>query len=210
VDAGRRRVEVSTMEDGKGAMGPYDHIVNCAWAGRPALDRSAGLNLGNPWTFRMKYFVTASTTPHTPVLPSTTVVLGGFGDIVDYGDGDVYLSWYPAGRRGWSTELIPPAWPTRPDPGAASEITELTVSHLRDVHPGVAGLSIFGPHGPDVRGGVIYSLGNTDVDDPKSVFHRRSDVGLRSAGSYHSVDTGKYTTAPLFAELVADRITGAR
>jgi hypothetical protein len=35
-------------------------------------------------------------------------------------------------------------------------------------------------------------------------------VGLRSRGRYHSVDTGKYTTAPLFAMETVDRIAGTR
>jgi len=36
--------------------------------------------------------------------------------------------------------------------------------------------------------------------------HHRSDIGIRSAGRYHSIDTGKYGMAPYFADLLADRI----
>jgi hypothetical protein len=60
-----------------------------------------------------------------------------------------------------------------------------------------------------VGGGVIYALGSTDVSDPGSGFHERHDVGPRSFGGYHTVDTGKMTLAPLFALDVADRIDAA-
>jgi hypothetical protein len=188
-------------------MGPYDHIVNCAWTGRPALDESAGFALDGPSTFRMKYFVLATAPPSMPPVPSTTVVLGGFGDIVDYGKGEHYLSWYPSGRLGWSTELTPPRWPTRPTATEASEIARQTLDNLEHVAPGLSRLRALGDDDLEVLGGVIYSRGNTDVDDPNSQFHKRSEVGLRSLGGYHSVDTGKYTTAPLFAVATADRIT---
>ena len=35
-------------------------------------------------------------------------------------------------------------------------------------------------------------------------------MGVTSKGVYHSVDTGKYTTAPLFAVDVADRVVSAK
>jgi len=186
-------------------FGPYDHIVNCSWGGRPALDITAGLLAERPWTFRMKYFFRPSGNGATK-LPSTTVVLGPFGDVVDYGSGRYYLSWYPIGRMGWSGDLVPPDWPTRPDTATAADIASATVEALAAVVPGVAVFAAAARAAPDVRGGVIFSWGNTDVEDRDSEFHRRSDVGLRSLDSYHSVDTGKSTTAPLFAVEVADRI----
>jgi hypothetical protein len=207
VSAIDRRVKVSTGADSALNLGPYDHVINCAWGGRPALDKTAGLHFQGPWTFRMKYFLSATAPPRTAVLPSTTVVLGGFGDLVDYGIGEYYLSWYPSGRLGWSTDLAPPAWPTRPDAAKAIDIANGTLDNLESVIPGVGELRMQNVESPDVHGGLIYSLGNTDVDNPTSEFHRRSDIGPRSVGGYHSMDTGKYTTAPLFAMQVADRVT---
>jgi len=209
-DAGRRLLETKTAEGEEQRLGPYDHIVNCAWAGRPAIDASAGLPIEGPWTFRMKYYLSATAPPDGPLVPSTTVVLGAFGDIVDYGNTEFYLSWYPSGRRGWSTDLAPPSWPTSPSPTEADEIARQTMMNLEEVYPGVARLATMKGDGPVVRGGVIFSLGNTDVDDPDSGFHRRSDVGVASWGSYHSVDTGKYTTAPIFAVAAADRVLGGQ
>ena len=65
------------------------------------------------------------------------------------------------------------------------------------------------PAAVDVRGGVIYARGDTDVDDEASELHERHRVGPFTHGAYHSVDTGKYTLAPLFALKLADRITGS-
>ncbi len=209
-DAGRRLLETKTVEGEEQRLGPYDHIVNCAWAGRPAIDESAGLPIKGPWTFRMKYYLSATTPPDGPLVPSTTVVLGPFGDIVDYRNSDYYLSWYPAGRRGWSTDLRPPNWPTRPSPADANDIARETLEKLEWVYPGMAEFATRAGDGPMVRGGVIFSLGDTDVDDPGSGLHRRSEVGVTSMGSYHSVDTGKFTTAPLFAVAAADRVLGSR
>ena len=210
VDAGRRLIEASTVDKSRRSFGPYDHIINCAWAGRPALDITAGLTMGRPWTFRMKYYLSATAPPGEPSFSSTTVVLGAFGDIVDYGNSEYYLSWYPSGRRGWSSDLVPPPWPTRPSPAVAIEIARDTLANLDGVYPNVTSLTTHGPDGPVVRGGVIFALGDTDVDDPDSEFHSRSEVGVTSRGPYHSVDTGKFTTAPLFAMDAADRVAAAK
>jgi hypothetical protein len=59
-----------------------------------------------------------------------------------------------------------------------------------------------------VAGGIIMAAGETDIDDPASRLHTRSAVGIRSFEGYHSVDTGKYTLAPMYAMQVADRICG--
>lgn len=50
-----------------------------------------------------------------------------------------------------------------------------------------------------VDAGHIVAFGNTDVDDPESRLHDRTKIGLKSFGNYFSVNTGKLTTAPMFA-----------
>jgi glycine/D-amino acid oxidase-like deaminating enzyme len=204
-----QRLTVSLADGSVTVRGPYDHIVNCAWHGRPAIDATVGLDAGRSWTFRMKYFYVASG-PTGGIHPSTTVVLGPFGDIVDYGTGDHYLAWYPAGRLGWSTALVPPRWPTHPEPVRAVGIARETVRQLEHVLPGVAMFSSSADIAPDVRGGVIFNWGDTDVDDPNSEMHRRSEVGVYRAGRYLSIDTGKYTLAPLFAVEAADLMLSTR
>ena len=61
----------------------------------------------------------------------------------------------------------------------------------------------------ELRGGAIVAWGASDIADPDSGLHERWRVGPRSYGPYHSVDTGKYCLAPLFAMEVADRILPA-
>ena len=59
-----------------------------------------------------------------------------------------------------------------------------------------------------VAGGIIAAAGQTDIDDPNSRLHMRIDVGICSVDGYHSVDTGKYTLAPMYALEAANRICG--
>ncbi len=59
-----------------------------------------------------------------------------------------------------------------------------------------------------VKGGVIFAWGETDIDDPDSGLHERHAIGTRSSEGYHSIDTGKLTMAPLFAQVAADRVLG--
>lgn len=53
---------------------------------------------------------------------------------------------------------------------------------------------------------MITAWGETDISDPASELHRRYEIGVNSAEGHHSIDTGKYTMAPLFARICADRI----
>ena len=57
-----------------------------------------------------------------------------------------------------------------------------------------------------VKGGVIVAWGETDIDDPASELHNRFAIGVTSEDGYHSVDPGKLTMAPLFADRCADRV----
>src|SRR6266404_6961460 len=57
-----------------------------------------------------------------------------------------------------------------------------------------------------VKGGVIVAWGQSDICDPRSELHRRYEIGVTSAGRFHSADPGKLTMAPYFAEVWAERI----
>ena len=184
----------------------FAHIVNCAWDGRLALDASAGVAPPGPWSFRMKYFVRLVLAPGSPAPPDTTIVLGPFGDVVDLGGGDLYLSWYPASRRGWSEALEPPAWPEALAGEERAAVLDGVAAGLEGVLPGAAAILRDQAEQAAVRGGVIYALGTTDVADPESELHERRRVGPVSRDGYHTVDTGKRTLAPLFALELADRL----
>ena len=66
----------------------------------------------------------------------------------------------------------------------------------------------FNPEDISPVGGVIFALGNTDVDNYESKLHTRYEVGIRTFDNYHSVNTGKYTLIPYLAVKVADRLEG--
>jgi len=59
-----------------------------------------------------------------------------------------------------------------------------------------------------VDGGAIFAWGSSDIDDPLSGLHERYDAGVRGADGYFSIDTGKFTTAPLFSQQFLDRLSG--
>lgn len=181
----------------------YDHVVNALWGGRLAIDETAGVAAERPWLYRMKYFLRLG--PTAP-LPSTTIMLGPFGDVVTYDDGSVFLSWYPSGRLGTSAELRPPDWPAELDGVPAEEVRAGIVEGLAGLVPAVAALPAADLDAGRVLGGVIFAHGHTDIDDPASVLHERHAIGPSSHGRYHSVDTGKLTMAPRFARLLAERI----
>jgi hypothetical protein len=185
-----------------------DIVVNCLWAGRLALDQALGLPPGREWVYRLKYRVLAQLPAHLDALPSLTFVLGPYGDIATYADADAYLSWYPACLQGWSGEVAPPdGWADvcagRPEARKAEEVARETLSALDRIVPGVAASRI-----TQVDGGVIFSWGrpHVDVDDPESELHERHAVGVHPHDGYFSIDTGKFTCAPLFASRLLDAL----
>ena len=187
----------------------YDHVVNALWDGRLAVDRTAGVAPPRPWLHRVKHFLRVHAPGRAASVPSATVVLGAFGDTVAYGTDHLYLSWYPAGMRGASDALVPPPWPLPLPDAEAAEVRAGILDGLARIVPAVRGLSEAVTAAASVRGGRIFAWGQTDIDDPASGLHERHAIGPRSYGRYHTVDTGKLTTAPLYAKVVADRVRAA-
>jgi glycine/D-amino acid oxidase-like deaminating enzyme len=175
----------------------YPAAANCAWDGRLVIDHSAGVPLARPWLFRFK----ASLRVHAPEmaghrLPSTTIVLGPFGDFVDFGNGHYYLSWYPLFKLGQTDELD------------GRQLHRLLESADRDdlSHRGIEAMAQYVPDLSamlgrasrfDLGGGVIFARGASDIDDARSELHRRSSIGASRHGPYVTIDTGKYCMAPL-------------
>jgi len=184
------------VESGQERFGPYDYVVNALWEGRLAIDLKAGLKPLGPWSnrYRLSLFI------HTdkPVdMPSAIIATGPFGDIKNYNLRDFYLSWYPSGLMVDSSEILPPSPPTL-DETQRSAIEDTVLRQLEDLLPGVARIreqikSI------DLRGGWVFATGQGELSNPNSTLHRRSDFGVTRLGSYLSVDTGKYSTAPSMA-----------
>ena len=137
--------------------------------------------------------------------PSVTMVLGRYGDVVVRSQGDVYLSWYPGGLRGWSDELLPPReWDQMCSGGESLDSSLIIDQTYAGIVPWYPDIEQCAPY--QVDAGIIVAYGQSDVDDLASGLHERTRIGVSSTGQYHSVDPGKLTTAPLFAMQAAERV----
>ena len=201
------RVE-GTTAGGDGWQRQADVVVNCLWDGRLEIDRQLGIMPKRAWVYRLKYGVLADLPRSLAGLPSMTIVLGAFGDIVtNPHNNTVYLSWYPVGMRGWSSELRTPSqWDPaisgNPDAQTARAVANETLKALDAVVPGLKDCRNI-----RVAAGVIFSWGETDITDIASGLHARSAIGLHAHIDYFSIDTGKFTCAPLFARHLIGELT---
>ena len=187
----------------------FDHVVNALWDGRLALNETAGLQTNRPWLHRLKYGVSFRLPDNMRAPPSATFISGPFGEVVSYADRLTYLTWYPACMQAVSTAVTPPDWPNYPPEPLRSRVLAETLRALSDIMPSLRGLDADSLPEARVKGGVIVAWGETDIYDPHSELHRRYEIGVTSSGRFHSVDPGKLTMAPYFAELCAERITPA-
>jgi glycine/D-amino acid oxidase-like deaminating enzyme len=213
----RLRHEVLSVEDGNGlevvlqAPGAvvrerFDHVVNALWDGRFAINETRGLRPDRPWLHRLKYGVSFRLPRGTNLPPSATFVSGPFGEVVSYADGLTYLTWYPVCLQGISTDVTPPEWPTYPTEPVRSALLQSTLKAMAQFVPCLRALNPGELEDVTVKGGVIVAWGETDIYDPASELHRRFEIGVTSAGRFHSVDPGKLTMAPYFADVCARRI----
>jgi hypothetical protein len=135
------------------------------------------------------------------------VISGPFGEVVSYPDATTYLTWYPTCVRGYSDAVTPPVgWQSRPGEPEHSAIVSGTVAGLAELVPALRALPPRATDSAVVKGGVIVAWDETDIDDPRSELHERFRIGVRSDAGHHSVDPGKLTMAPWFAQQLADRV----
>jgi hypothetical protein len=200
------KVEV-TNERGESWTPEAPIVVNCLWDGRLAIDRDMGLLPSRPWVYRLKYRLIARLPERLNSMPSVTMMLGRFGDLVNYGDGRVYLSWYPTCLAGWSSDVVAPdSWKTPCRDGVpvddARELINRTLEAFDQIVPGLRDCTV-----DSVAAGVIFSWGASDIDDLESELHRRDEIGPEMHDGYITVNTGKLTAAPFFARSVAALVT---
>jgi hypothetical protein len=180
----------------------FDCVVNATWSGRLAIDAACGVVPRRSWLHRFKHGIRFQLGTADP-LPSVTVVLGPFGDLVRFADGACYLSWYPACMTAHSAALQPPNWRLEPCGPLRHRIIRESFGAMASLVPSLQNVD---PEDVHVRGGVIFAWGATDIDDRESELHQRHEIGVHTYGRYHSINTGKLTMAPHFAKLSADRI----
>jgi glycine/D-amino acid oxidase-like deaminating enzyme len=211
--------EVAAVEDSQdpvvNAKGPsgetraaYDCVVNALWEGRLAVDATLGLGPKRPWLHRLKYGVSFRLPKGVANPPSATFVSGPFGEVVTYPDGLIYLTWYPVCLAEISSDVTPPAWPTYPGEPQRTRLLTGTFQSMSTFVSALHGIDAADLTDVTVRGGAIVAWGATDIYDTSSELHRRYEIGVTTHGRYHSVDPGKLTMAPYFAQRLADRIFG--
>lgn len=205
---GKRDLTVAYAHDGHSGRENFDHVVNALWDGRIAIDDTRGNRPARPWIHRLKYGVDIRATTSRAPIQSITIVSGPFGEVVNYPSGSVYLTWYPSCLRGSTGDVEPPQWPIEPGEPMRSDVLNGTFEGLAELMPALRTIADEDVANAVVRGGPIVAWGETDIDDPQSELHKRYEIGVTSDGGYHSVDPGKLTTIPLFAEECAGRIAG--
>ncbi len=192
-----------TRGDGQSWSARAPIVVNCLWDHRIGLDAQLGIQPSHGWVYRLKYRVIGESPVALADAPSVTMVLGPYGDMVVHPRRPTYLSWYPACLAGWDTSVSPPPeWgpacaghDSRPQ---AQEIARATVAGVAEILPALADFRVH-----TVDAGVIVARGATDIDDPGSELHARADIGVHDHDGWFSIDTGKFTTAPRFADRLA-------
>jgi glycine/D-amino acid oxidase-like deaminating enzyme len=205
----RNRINVLSQSRGGRSRESYDHVVNALWDGRLRLNELLGFRADRPWLHRLKYGVSFRLPPGVRSPPSATFVLGPFGEVVTYGNGIVYLTWYPECLKAISSDLTPPDWDTYAPEPLRSRIITGTLQALSAIVPTLGVLDAKTLPEAAVKGGAIVAWGKTDIYDPASELHRRFEIGVTTEGRYHSIDPGKLTMAPYFAEICAERIASA-
>lgn len=183
-----------------GPIGPYDHVINALWQGRMGIDATAGIPPVGVWTnrYRQSMFLR---TRETIATPCAIIATGPFGDVKNYNGRDFYLSWYPDGLRVESSDVTPPELASLEMPAHGALATSI-FDHLEAFLPWVARLRESAER-IDIEGGWVFAAGGGQLSDPAATLHRRSEYGVVRRGSYVSVDTGKYSTAPWVARALA-------
>ncbi len=220
-------VEVELSRDGTSASQRYSCVVNCLWDDKIRVDRTADIHEPDPWVHRYKVAIRVfAPAIRDRQIPSATGVHGLYGDVVKQSDGLYYISWYPLckieqstqedGRslhdrihKGFVTRRI--RMVTSAFPALSSHVASIT--HRRFVKDNIRQMANYIPsmnelirfaNKSKLGGGVILARGCSGIDNPHSQLHQRLPIGPVAYDSYVTVDTGKYTMAPLFATQTAD------
>jgi glycine/D-amino acid oxidase-like deaminating enzyme len=180
-------------------------VVNCLWEDRLRVD--ASVDVQSPfelWTYRVKHLVIVRLARGSRA-PAVTMVQGPYGDLIPWSGSRACVSWYPVGRtelRTISQRDVhePPVRAARtPD-----SVVDAVLTPMTELFPSLDGAAV-----TDVRGGVIAAPGATDIDDPASRLHTRASAAVHEHDGWWTIDTGKYTMAPLVAYIASRSVDAA-
>jgi glycine/D-amino acid oxidase-like deaminating enzyme len=177
-----------------------DVVLNALWDGRLVVDEAAGLRPDYSWTHRYRRCLFVRTRRRVEV-PSAIATVGPFGDVKNFDGRDFYLSWYPVGLVAQGEAVAPPVPPAL-TASEEADFVHAVRTGLESVLPGV-GRVLDDAEEVLVRGGYVFARGTGSIGDRGSTLHRRDRYGIERTGSYYSIDTGKYSTAPWVAAALA-------
>jgi hypothetical protein len=188
--------------------GDYAAALNALWDDRLRIDAMLGIAPARPSLARYKATLNTRTAPKVAVasLPSLTLVSGAYGDMVNYGNGGFYLSWYPACKLGQADGSDPR---TLTEAAKGLSCDALLAETIEGLGHYVKGIDTLTESGFVAGGAMVMAQGEADIDDPESGLHRRYAIGPELHGRWLSLSTGKYCTAPLFGKRGAGMIAEA-
>ena len=183
----------------------FDAVFNCLWGGRLKLDRHLGLASARPHLMRYKVAIKFSGIDVRTAIPSLTLMLGEFGDIVNHGNGSYYLSWYPECKIAETVGDDPHELFGAFASAKRRRIVQRSIDALSKY---ASGLQEFQSHvgQASVHGGIICSWGHDPIPNLDSEIHQRFDVGVNRHGNWFSIDTGKYCMGPNIALRAVDQL----
>jgi hypothetical protein len=201
-----KRTYTIVFQDGT-ESGGYRHVVNTTWEDRLRIDQSLGYLPDVSWLYRYKLAIHLQQPDMASNIPSSTFLLGPFGDLVNFGNGKYYLSWYPSCCIAFSNELRPHDLKIDLTPERLKLIAGQTGQRLAELIPPLKHIK-YDYCDVEIKGGFICAIGTEDINRESSQLHQRHQGGVWSNDGYHSVFTGKYTSAPLHAKILRKRIAG--
>lgn len=196
---GVREREAGVEVQADGTWEQFDLVVNCAWEDRLRLDATYGLAPGRRVIHRFKTGMRAGL-PAGQTLPTVTFTSGCYGDTVAYA-ASAYASWYPVGLLSQEVALHPSARYPMPDELEQRRLVDQSAAGLAELMPAIE--PVLTESDWRVVGGYITAWGETGIDDIGSRLHSRHEIGVHAHRRYLTVDTGKLTTAPMWADHVA-------
>lgn len=191
--------------DGQKAYGGFDCVINALWHGRMAIDTKVGIPPSGTWSnrYRVSLFVKTNRIVETQ---SAFVAVGAFGDVKNYDGKSFYVSWYPAGLLVDSIDILP----NTPDPLTPKQKSLIAQKVRAGLATVLVGADEIFDAAEEIRveGGFVFAQGRGSIAQKSSTLHSRDKFGITRKGRYYSIDTGKYSSAPELAFLLAQELVG--
>ncbi len=203
VRSGGRGASGLTVAASRRADERFDVVVNALWQERPSIDLAMGIQPPTRLSHRYRVSAFVRTARHVN-MPSTLITTGPFGDVKNFNGRDFYLSWYPAGLLAEGHAPAPPPAPAL----SAHQRAGVAAAIWRGLGQVATRTSEIADSAEECRieGGWVYAAGDGSLADPAATLHQRHNIGISRSQGYISVDTGKYSMAPLLAREIADLV----